>query len=146
MTQLALMSKDFFFFTLHAKRLLFTSALKVLSKFYKLILARGFKKRPQRPTTSFPLFFSFSLVDLGKWYARGTCLSFRRKITLQIPLPSSDSFTVEFEGRAEYKCKKKGGTGRRARRYIGGGREGSVWRKKPKMSRVITAKSLNKHV
>jgi len=67
MTQLALTSKDFFF-TLHAKRLLFTSALKVLSKFYKLILARGFKKRPQRPT-SFPLFFalfSFSFVDLGK--------------------------------------------------------------------------------
>lgn len=70
MTQLALTSKDFFFFTLHAKRLLFVSALKVLSKFYKLILARGFKKRPQRPTTSFPLLssalFSFSLVDLEK--------------------------------------------------------------------------------
>lgn len=45
------------------------SALKVLSKFYKLILARGFKKRPQHPTTSFPLFIPsalFSLVDLGK--------------------------------------------------------------------------------
>lgn len=51
------------------------------------------------------------------------CLSFCRRITLNSAF-FVGSFAVEHEGRAEYKCKKKGTGG--VRRYIGGGREGCV--------------------
>lgn len=108
MTQLALTSKDFFFSSHYMlKRLFFVSALKVLSKFYKLILARGFKKRLQRPATSFFFsprfslflrFFSPSLANLGKTTQNkrytGYVSHFSRSIVVyyithtQVPLPS----------------------------------------------------------
>jgi hypothetical protein len=57
MTQLALMSKKFFssHYMLNGVSI---PALKVFSKFYKLILASGFKKRLQRSTMFPPFCFS----------------------------------------------------------------------------------------
>lgn len=142
MTQLALTSKDFFFFTLHAKRLLF--ALKVFSKFYKLILARGFIKRPRRPTTSFPLFssalFFFSFIDLGKISDTHGVRVSRSVVELHYKFHFLRRRTRRTSGVQMQKERREGGT-----EIHRGEEEKEVW-KKPKMSRVITAKSLNKHV
>lgn len=146
MTQLALTSKKFFssHYMLNA---FFISALKVSSKFYKLILASGFKKRLQRPTTSprfvfSPLLLRFILFLFQYWKdsrkisgthgVRVSFLSICLRNTLQVPQE------------AEYKCKKKEGRKGDAEIHRGE-REQEVWRKKPRY-RVITAISLNKHV
>lgn len=112
-----------------------------------MILARGFKKRPQRPTTSFPFLsstlFSFSLVDLEKISGtHGVRVS--RRITLEIPLPSSVRLPSNTKNERSTNAKRKEG---QEHGDTSGEEEKDVWRKKPKfVSRVITAKSLNKHV
>lgn len=132
MTQLVLTSKDFFFFLLHAKTPFFF-ALKVLSKFYKLILARGFKETSASDDiVFFPRFSLCSCIfislplswpNLGKTTQnkRGTRVSHLsfpsyQCITLRTQGPASfvsSSFVAEARRTSgEYKCKKKEGTRR----------------------------------
>lgn len=141
--------------------LLFVSVLKVLSKFYKLILARADLKRDfgvQRHRFSFlflPQFFcaflTLSAKILGKTTQSkrytGYVSHFSRFVlvyyithTQVLPHPSFQ------EGRAEYKCKKKQGTrGRRGAEIHRRGERGEmvieeeeegeeVWKKKQRSS------------
>jgi len=138
MTQLALISKKFFssHYMLNAFSI---PALKVFSKFYKLILASGFKKRLQR-STMFPPFY-FSPLFLRFFFVTSESTQNKRYTGYACRL-SQSILEIQVPQGAEYKCKKKKREGRRHGNTSG---EQEVWRKKPRC-RIITAISLNKHV
>lgn len=129
-----LTSKDFFSSHYILNAFFSPSALKVLSKFYKLILARGFKKRPQHPTTSFPLFIPsalFSLDDLGKISGTHGVRVFRSVVELHYEFRFLRWFVCRRTRRLsgvqmQKERRDRGGGGKGHGETSGGGREGSV--------------------